>query len=66
LESPRALNITPDLASGLVYAHETGFVHRDVKAGNIRFRAIQCIRARRSSSMSSPTMAGNVKAHRTT
>ena len=68
LERLRALNIAHDLASGLIYAHETGIVHRDVKPDNVRFRA-----SRRSmladsgiaqaiKSMSSATIAGNAKA----
>ena len=34
-----ALEIARDVAAGLAYAHENGFVHRDVKPGNIMFRA---------------------------
>jgi serine/threonine-protein kinase PpkA len=34
-----ALEIACDVAAGLAYAHENGFVHRDVKPGNIMFRA---------------------------
>jgi len=33
------LEIARDVAAGLAYAHENGFVHRDVKPGNIMFRA---------------------------
>ncbi|HET7065524.1 MAG TPA: serine/threonine-protein kinase, partial [Rudaea sp.] len=60
-----ALNIAHDLASGLTYAHEMGFVHRDVKPGNILFRATGAAVladfgiAKAIKSMSSATMAGN-------
>ena len=60
-----ALNIAHDLASGLTYAHEMGFVHRDVKPGNILFRASGAAVladfgiAKAIKSISSSTMAGN-------
>jgi len=60
-----ALNIAHDIASGLTYAHEMGFVHRDVKPGNILFRATGAAVladfgiAKAIKSMSSATMAGN-------
>ena len=59
-----ALNIVHDLASGLTYAHEMGFVHRDVKPGNILFRANGAAVladfgiAKAIKSISSATMAG--------
>jgi len=59
-----ALNIVHDLASGLTYAHEMGFVHRDVKPGNILFRSSGAAVladfgiAKAIKSISSATMAG--------
>src|SRR5579859_428506 len=38
LTVPETLEIARDIASGLSYAHDKGFVHRDVKPGNIMFR----------------------------
>jgi serine/threonine protein kinase len=60
-----ALAIARDVASGLNYAHEMGFVHRDVKPGNILFRASGSAVladfgiAKAIKSISSVTMAGN-------
>jgi serine/threonine-protein kinase PpkA len=60
-----ALRIACDLASGLNYAHEMGFVHRDVKPGNILFRASGSAVladfgiAKAIKTVSSATMAGN-------
>jgi len=34
-----SLDIVRDIAQGLDYAHEKGFVHRDVKPGNVLFKA---------------------------
>jgi len=60
-----ALAVARDVASGLNYAHEMGFVHRDVKPGNILFRANGSAVladfgiAKAMKSISSATMAGN-------
>ncbi|MCB1560323.1 MAG: serine/threonine protein kinase [Xanthomonadales bacterium] len=35
----QALDVAVDIARGLDYAHEKGIVHRDVKPGNVLFRA---------------------------
>ena len=36
---PEILDVVRDIAQGLAYAHEKGVVHRDVKPGNVLFRA---------------------------
>jgi serine/threonine-protein kinase PpkA len=36
---PEILDVVRDVAQGLAYAHEKGVVHRDVKPGNVLFRA---------------------------
>ncbi|HEY2395605.1 MAG TPA: serine/threonine-protein kinase [Rudaea sp.] len=60
-----ALEIARDIASGLSYAHEMGFVHRDVKPGNILFRTNGSAVladfgiAKAIKSVSTMTMAGN-------
>ena len=66
LSTAAALEIARDIASGLAYAHEKGFVHRDVKPGNIMFRANGTAVladfgiAKAMKSVSAATMAGNV------
>jgi hypothetical protein len=59
------LEVVRDVASGLSYAHEMGFVHRDVKPGNIMFRSNGSAVladfgiAKAIKSVSAATMAGN-------
>lgn len=38
LDEQEVLQITADMASALHFAHEKGYIHRDVKPGNIMFR----------------------------
>jgi hypothetical protein len=65
LSIDEALTIARDVAAGLNYAHDMGFVHRDVKPGNILFRASGSAVladfgiAKAMKSISSATMAGN-------
>jgi|SRR5579884_961077 hypothetical protein len=60
-----ALEVARDIAAGLAYAHDKGFVHRDVKPGNIMFRANGTAVladfgiAKAMTSVSAATMAGN-------
>ena len=65
LSTAETLEIARDIASGLAYAHEKGFVHRDVKPGNIMFRANGTAVladfgiAKAMKTVSAATMAGN-------
>ena len=65
LSTAEVLEIARDIASGLAYAHEKGFVHRDVKPGNIMFRSNGTAVladfgiAKAMKSVSAATMAGN-------
>ncbi|MEO8803106.1 MAG: protein kinase [Rudaea sp.] len=65
LSTAEILEIARDIASGLAYAHEKGFVHRDVKPGNIMFRSNGTAVladfgiAKAMKSISAATMAGN-------
>ena len=65
LSVAEVLEIVRDVASGLSYAHEMGFVHRDVKPGNIMFRSNGSAVladfgiAKAIKSVSAATMAGN-------
>ncbi len=65
LSAVEALEIVRDVASGLAYAHDKGFVHRDVKPGNIMFRSNGAAVladfgiAKAIKSVSAATMAGN-------
>jgi serine/threonine protein kinase len=65
LSTAECLEVARDIASGLAYAHEKGFVHRDVKPGNIMFRSNGTAVladfgiAKAMKSVSAATMAGN-------
>ena len=65
LQIAEAIEIARDIAAGLHYAHEMGFVHRDVKPGNVLFRAAGAAVladfgiAKAIKSISSATIAGN-------
>jgi serine/threonine-protein kinase PpkA len=65
ITAPEILDVTRDIAAGLAYAHEKGFVHRDVKPGNIMFRSNGTAVladfgiAKAMKSVSAATMAGN-------
>lgn len=65
LDISEILEIARDIASGLSYAHEKGFVHRDVKPGNIMFRSNGTAVladfgiAKAMKSVSAATIAGN-------
>jgi serine/threonine-protein kinase PpkA len=65
LSAAETLEIARDIASGLAYAHDKGFVHRDVKPGNIMFRANGTAVladfgiAKAMKTVSAATMAGN-------
>ncbi len=65
LSTAEILEIARDIASGLAYAHDKGFVHRDVKPGNIMFRSNGTAVladfgiAKAMKSVSAATMAGN-------
>jgi serine/threonine-protein kinase PpkA len=65
ITAPQILDVTRDIAAGLAYAHDKGFVHRDVKPGNIMFRSNGAAVladfgiAKAMKSVSAATMAGN-------
>jgi serine/threonine-protein kinase PpkA len=65
ITTAEVLDVARDIASGLQFAHEKGFVHRDVKPGNIMFRANGTAVladfgiAKAMKSVSAATMAGN-------
>jgi len=65
ISTAETLEIVRDIAAGLAYAHEKGFVHRDVKPGNIMFRANGTAVladfgiAKAMKTVSAATMAGN-------
>ena len=65
ITTAEVLEVARDIASGLAFAHEQGFVHRDVKPGNIMFRANGTAVladfgiAKAMKTVSAATMAGN-------